>query len=83
MNLLMKNPMTKEELGRFNGRPIKFNVSGVSFLGSIHHTAMDDSFRVIYPVVEEGKARNENLPLTDCLIERIVFIEEENLLMIA
>jgi hypothetical protein len=72
--------MTKEQLGQFNGRSIRFTVGGLALQGAVHYDSWRDSFRIIYSVVEEGKARNENLPLNGALIERIRFSEEENAL---
>lgn len=72
--------MTKEQLGQFNGRSIRFTVGGLALHGAVHYDSWRDSFRIIYSVQEEGKARNENLPLNGALIERIRFSEEENAL---
>lgn len=74
-------PMTKEELERFAGRSITFTVAGVPFLGAVHYTASEDSFRIVYPAVEDGRAKNENLQLNEELIERIRFDEGQNLLV--
>jgi hypothetical protein len=72
--------MTKEQLGQFNGRSIRFTVGGLQLQGALHYDSWRDAFRIIYAVVEEGKSRNENLPLNGALIERIRFNEEENAL---
>jgi hypothetical protein len=72
--------MTKEQLGQFNGRSIRFTVGGLQFQGAVHYDSWKDTFRIIYPVVEGGRARNENLPLNGALIERINFNDEENTL---
>ncbi len=48
--------------------------------GALHYDSWRDAFRIIYSVTEQGKARNENLPLNGALIERIRFNEEENTL---
>jgi hypothetical protein len=72
--------MTKEQLGHFNGRSIRFTVGGLQFEGAVHYDSWRDAFRIIYPVVEAGRARNENLPLNGALIERIQFSETENAL---
>ena len=72
--------MTKEQLGHFNGRSIKFSLGGLHFRGAIHFDEWRDSFRIIYPVIEEGRQRNEDFPLNGSLIERIQFDEQENML---
>jgi hypothetical protein len=72
--------MTKDQLGQFNGRSIKFTIGGLSFLGTVQHDSWRDAFKIIYSVVEEGKARNEGFPLHAALIERITFDEHENVL---
>ena len=72
--------MTKEQLGQFNGRSIKFTIGGLSFLGAVHYDAWRDAFRIIYSVIEEGKARNEDCPLNTVQIERIAFDEQANIL---
>ena len=77
---LMHPPMSKDQLRLFNGRSIQFEIGGVEFLGALHYTAWSDSFRIIYPVVEEGKTRNEDFPLNAALIERITFDEANNIL---
>ncbi len=75
--------MTKEQLGHFNGRTIRFSLGGLTFQGAIHHDSWRDSFRIIYAVVEDGRARNEDLQLSAALIERISFSTEENLLVLS
>jgi hypothetical protein len=77
---LLYPPMSKDQLRLFNGRSIKFEISGVAFLGAVHYTAWSGSFRIIYPVIEEGKTRNQDFRLNSALIERITFDEEQNLL---
>jgi hypothetical protein len=72
--------MTKEQLGQFNGRSIRFTVGSLAFEGAVHYDSWRDSFRIIYSVADEGRARNENLPLNGALIERIRFSEQENVL---
>jgi len=74
--------MTKEQLGHFNGRTIRFTVGGLAFLGALHYDSWRDTFRIIYPVEEEGRSRNEDLPLHGPLIERISFDSQENLLLL-
>jgi hypothetical protein len=74
--------MTKEHLGHFNGRSIRFTLGGLTFQGAVHYDSWRDAFRIIYPVVEDGRARNEDLPLTSALIERINFNPHENLLVL-
>ena len=72
--------MTKAQLGQFNGRSIRFTLGGLSFQGAVHYDAWRDAFRIIYPVVNDGRARNEDLPLNGALIERISFDSQENVL---
>ncbi len=72
--------MTKEKLGQLNGRSIKFTIGGLQFVGVLHYDGWRDAFRIIYPVVEEGKGRNEGFPLHGALIERIAFDHERNIL---
>jgi hypothetical protein len=72
--------MTKEQLSEFNGRPIRFTVGGLPFVGVLHHDGWRHAFKIIYPVVDDGKGRNEAFPLHDALIERIVFDHDQNLL---
>jgi hypothetical protein len=72
--------MTKEQLGQFNGRSIRFTVGGAQFQGALHYDSWRDAFRIIYSVVEEGRAQNDNLPLNSALIERIRFDDKENVL---
>jgi len=73
--------MTKEQLGQFNGRSIKFTIGGLSFLGALQHDSWRGAFKIIYPIVEDGRARNDDCPLNDPLIERITFDEQQNMLM--
>jgi len=75
--------MTKEQLGQFNGRSIRFTLGGLSFQGAVHYDSWRDAFRIIYPVVNDGRARNEDLPLNGALIERISFDARENVLKLA
>jgi hypothetical protein len=72
--------MTKEQLGQFNGRSIRFTVGGLSFQGAVHYDSWRDAFRIIYPVVEEGRCKNKDFPLSDVLIERISFDQQQNVL---
>ncbi len=75
------NPqMTKDELGQFNGRSIRFTIGGLSFLGTVQHDSWRNAFKIIYPVVEEGRGRNEGFPLHTALIERITFDQQQNTL---
>jgi len=75
-------PMTKEQLGQFNGRSIRFSLGGLTFQGAIHYDSWRDAFRIIYPVIEDGRSRNEDLPLNGALIERISFSPKDNLLVL-
>ncbi len=77
---LIHSPMTKEQLGQFNGRSIRFTVGGLEFQGALHYDSWKESFRIIYSVIEKGKARNLDLPLNGALIERIHFDEAGNVL---
>jgi hypothetical protein len=74
--------MTKEQLGHFNGRTIRFSLGGLTFQGAVHYDSWRDAFRIIYPVTEDGRARNQDLPLSAALIERISFSEQDNLLVL-
>jgi hypothetical protein len=74
--------MTKEQLGDFNGRSIRFSLGGLAFQGAVHYDSWRDKFRIIYPVVEEGKSHNHDLPLHNALIERITFSPDDNLLLL-
>jgi len=74
--------MTKKQLGQFNGRSIRFSLGGLTFQGAVHYDSWRDAFRIIYPVVEDGRSRNEDLPLSAALIERISFSSQENLLVL-
>jgi len=72
--------MTKDQLKPFNGRSIRFTIASLPFVGAVHYDSWRDSFRIIYPIVEEGRTRNENCPLNSVLIERITFDEQQNIL---
>jgi hypothetical protein len=72
--------MIKEQLGHFNGGSIRFSVGGLRFEGAVHDDSWRDAFRIIYPIVESGRVRNDNLPLNGALIEHIQFSETKNAL---
>jgi hypothetical protein len=74
--------MTKEQLEQFNGRSIRFNAGGLSFQGAVNYDAWRDAFRIIYPVIEDGRSRNEDFHLNSALIERISFDPQQNILVL-
>ena len=78
-NLVMDPPMTKEQLGQFNGRSSNSRRGHfVPGRGSLR--LLEGCVRVVYPVVEEGRARDEDFQLPSALIERINFDAQENVL---
>ena len=72
--------MNVEQLEKFNGRSIRFSIGGLSLQGAVHFNEGHGKFKIIYTVVSEGRAHNEDCPLNAALIARIHFDEEINML---